>query len=265
MLPDWLIKPEFLFAIALFFLSPFLGGIVTRFIFRPFEAWHAIRSESGAKERLTHLYFQTEHPTPPTVQDIVNRIICSLPMALTVGSIAVAIAVAIALIVYSKPHSESQLRILLVLLGLILGVATGGFLILSIEGVKGVRLLNHQPHAADDYAQDIRNQIKKIKKKFPQLQHFDRNEAYNYAKDHLLRGQKAGVGVEEIRVRLRSMSDEALRDFENAMRYMASPEANISNEPSLVYEIQLVEVLDEQRRRHPSEPRGTTETKQPEK
>jgi hypothetical protein len=251
MLPDWFVKPESLFRTVLWLLSPILGWVLGTLIFRRFEAWHAIRSESGAKQRLTYLYFQTEHPTPPNVQDIVNRIICTLPMALAVGSIAAAFAVG----VYSKPHSESQLRIFRALLGVILGVTTGGFAALAVEGIKGIRLLNHQSHTADDYAQDIRNQIKKIKKKFPQLQNFDRNEAYSYAKDHLLRRQKVGFGVEEIRVRLRSMSDEALRDFENAMRYMVSPEANLGNEPSLVYDIQLIEALHEQRRRHPPEPR----------
>jgi hypothetical protein len=256
MLPDWFVKPESLFRTTLWVLSPFLGGVVAIFILRPFEAWHAVRSESGAKERLTQLYFQTEHPTPPNVQDIVNAIICTLPMALTVGSIA---AAAFVVVLYSKPHSESQLRIIRMLLGVISGVATGGFAVLAIEGIKGIRLLNHQSHTADDYAQDIRGQIKKIKKKFPQLQNFDIDEAYNYAKDHLLRKQKAGVGVEEIRVRLSSMSDEALRDFENAMRYMVSPEGNMGNDPRLVYEIQLIEALAERKRRLPPEPEGNTE------
>ena len=57
--------------------------------------------------------------------------------------------------------------------------------------------------------------------------------------------------VEELRQRLSKMSDEKLREFGEAARYMCSPRAMLGKPPLPVYTIQLEEALAEWRRRHP--------------
>jgi hypothetical protein len=56
--------------------------------------------------------------------------------------------------------------------------------------------------------------------------------------------------IEELRQRLRKMSDEQLREFGEAARYMCSPRAMMGKPALPVYEIQLEEATAEWRRRH---------------
>ena len=50
---------------------------------------------------------------------------------------------------------------------------------------------------------------------------------------------------------LRKMSDEELREFGKAARYMVSPGANIRKPPLPTFVLQLEEARAEWRRRHP--------------
>jgi len=61
--------------------------------------------------------------------------------------------------------------------------------------------------------------------------------------------------LEELRARLRKMSDAELLRFGKAARSMAAPEANFGK-PSEVYVIQLREARAEWRRRHPKRAEG---------
>ncbi len=63
--------------------------------------------------------------------------------------------------------------------------------------------------------------------------------------------QIIGFSVDELRVRLRKMSDEKLREFSEAARFMVSPKANMGKPPLPVYVLQLEEATAEWRRRHP--------------
>ena len=63
--------------------------------------------------------------------------------------------------------------------------------------------------------------------------------------------QILGFDVEEFRARLRKMSDEKLREYGEAARYMNSPMANYGKPPLPVHAIQLQETIAEWRRRHP--------------
>jgi hypothetical protein len=51
--------------------------------------------------------------------------------------------------------------------------------------------------------------------------------------------QIIGFNVEEFRARLRKMSDEKLREFGEAARYMVSSKANMGKPPLPVYVLQL--------------------------
>jgi hypothetical protein len=63
--------------------------------------------------------------------------------------------------------------------------------------------------------------------------------------------QLADFDVEGLRARLRKMSDEELRKFGKAARYMISPTANMGKAPLTTFVLQLVEAHAEWRRRHP--------------
>jgi hypothetical protein len=65
--------------------------------------------------------------------------------------------------------------------------------------------------------------------------------------------QILNFNVEEFRQRLRKMSDEKLREYGEAARYMNTPYANCGKPPLPVHAIQLEETIAEWRRRHPRE------------
>jgi hypothetical protein len=59
--------------------------------------------------------------------------------------------------------------------------------------------------------------------------------------------------VDDVRARLRKMSDEKLIEYGAAARYMVTPEANFGKPPSADSVMQLEECIAEWRRRHPKE------------
>jgi hypothetical protein len=61
--------------------------------------------------------------------------------------------------------------------------------------------------------------------------------------------QLANLDVEELRRRLRKMSDKELREFGKAARYMVSPTANIGKPPLPAFVLQLEEARAECRSR----------------
>ena len=63
--------------------------------------------------------------------------------------------------------------------------------------------------------------------------------------------QLADVDRDALRTRLRKMSDEQLRNFGKAARYMTSPTANMGKPPLATFMLQLEEARAEWRRRHP--------------
>jgi hypothetical protein len=60
-----------------------------------------------------------------------------------------------------------------------------------------------------------------------------------------------GVDLDELRARLRKMTDEELIRRGKAGRYMCSPQANFGKPPLACFVIQLRETIAEWRRRHP--------------
>jgi hypothetical protein len=64
--------------------------------------------------------------------------------------------------------------------------------------------------------------------------------------------QLADFDIEDLRTRLRKMSDEELRNFGKAARQMVSPGANMGKPPLQTFVLQLEEARAEWRRRHPS-------------
>jgi hypothetical protein len=63
--------------------------------------------------------------------------------------------------------------------------------------------------------------------------------------------QLATLDVDALRTRLRKTSDEELREFGKAARYMVSPTANMGKPPLPAFVLQLEEARAEWRRRHP--------------
>jgi len=63
--------------------------------------------------------------------------------------------------------------------------------------------------------------------------------------------QLANLHVDGLRTRLRKMSDDELRKFGKAARYMVSPTANVGKAPLPAFVLQLEEARFEWRRRHP--------------
>jgi hypothetical protein len=59
-----------------------------------------------------------------------------------------------------------------------------------------------------------------------------------------------GFDIEKLRERLRKMTDEELREFGKAARYMVSPTANMGKPPLPAFVLQLEEARAEWRRRH---------------
>jgi len=62
--------------------------------------------------------------------------------------------------------------------------------------------------------------------------------------------QLATLDVDGLRTRLRKMSDEELRKFGKAARYMVAPTANMGKPPLPTFVLQLKEARAEWRRRH---------------
>jgi hypothetical protein len=62
-------------------------------------------------------------------------------------------------------------------------------------------------------------------------------------------GVEVATDRNEVRERLRRMSDEQLRDFGRACVYMCSPKANLGKAPLEPFVIQLEEARDEWKRR----------------
>jgi hypothetical protein len=69
------------------------------------------------------------------------------------------------------------------------------------------------------------------------------------------------IDIERLRVRLRGMTDEQLRQFGKAARYMVSARANLGKPPLQAFVIQWEEARAEWRRRHPksSSPASSSE------
>jgi hypothetical protein len=63
--------------------------------------------------------------------------------------------------------------------------------------------------------------------------------------------QILNLNIDELRQWLRKMTDEKLREFGEAARYMCSPKAMLGKPPLPVYLIQLEEATAEWRQRHP--------------
>jgi hypothetical protein len=61
----------------------------------------------------------------------------------------------------------------------------------------------------------------------------------------------ASLDLDGLRTRLRKMSDEELREFGKAAKYMVSPKANMGKPPLPDFVPQLEEARAEWRRRHP--------------
>lgn len=57
--------------------------------------------------------------------------------------------------------------------------------------------------------------------------------------------------IEQIRERLRKMSDLELRQYGRAARELTDPKKNYGRPPNLAFQIQLDEARAEWRRRHP--------------
>ena len=68
---------------------------------------------------------------------------------------------------------------------------------------------------------------------------------YSFAKD-------SPLDIEELRARLRRMSDEALKQFGAAARYMCSPQASTGQPPRQAFVLE--EAIAEWPRRHPKAP-----------
>jgi hypothetical protein len=62
--------------------------------------------------------------------------------------------------------------------------------------------------------------------------------------------QLTTLNVDELRTRLRKMSDEELRKFGKAARYMVSSTANMGEPPQPAFELQLEEARAAWHRRH---------------
>jgi hypothetical protein len=69
--------------------------------------------------------------------------------------------------------------------------------------------------------------------------------------------QLADFDRDALRTRLRKMSDEELREFGKAARYMTSPFANMGKPPLPTFVLQLAEARAEWARRHPKSPTTT--------
>ena len=69
--------------------------------------------------------------------------------------------------------------------------------------------------------------------------------------------QLTTLNVDELRTRLRKMSDEELRKFGRAAAHMVSPKANMGQPPRETFVIQLAEARAEWARRHPKKPTTT--------
>lgn len=66
--------------------------------------------------------------------------------------------------------------------------------------------------------------------------------------------QLTNLDVDGLRTRLRKMSDEELRQFGKAARYMVFPKANMGQPPREAFVVQLAEARAEWLRRHPKSP-----------
>jgi hypothetical protein len=62
------------------------------------------------------------------------------------------------------------------------------------------------------------------------------------------------IDLKQLPARLKKMSDTELLRYRRSARYMCTPEANLGKPPRKAFVIQLREVREEWRRRHPEPP-----------
>ena len=171
MLPDWLTKPEVIFAIVLALLISPLWTSLTRWIWRHLVSWHASRSEFAARKNIEYLQRKFEHP--PTLVESLAFIICFLPLPFALAMAALTVYVlppppSWFPTLADDPHmGQGVVRTFLVLVCLSSYALFGT---LTVHGIQiAFRLRHGATHYADNYRAGIEKRINKLKKKFPQL------------------------------------------------------------------------------------------------
>src|SRR5689334_7919830 len=77
MFPDWLTKPESLFRILLFLLSPGYVWLVKK-LWQMFSEWNALTSERAA--RISLVFLKKALDNTPTLLESVAYLVCFLPI-----------------------------------------------------------------------------------------------------------------------------------------------------------------------------------------
>jgi hypothetical protein len=165
MFPDWLKKPEMIFAMVLWLTSPLWGWFVGRV-----RSWYAAQSESAAQSSMEYLRRKIEHP--PTLVESLAIIICFLPLPITMAMVS--------LLLYFSPqpppwfpriqdprvaHEFARTVLMVVFFS-----AYTLFGALTVHGIQvAFRLRNGAAHYADSYKAGIQKRIDKLKKKYPRL------------------------------------------------------------------------------------------------
>ncbi len=168
MFPDWLTKPEMIFAVVLWLTSPLWGWFVQRA-----RSWYASRSELSARARME--YLQQKIVRPPTLVESLAFIICFLPIPFTMAMVWP--------VLYFSPPPPSWLpkvqdphtahvgiEIVREVLFLVFFCTYTLFGVLTVHGIYVAFLLrNGAANYADNYKAGIQKRIDKLRKKYPQL------------------------------------------------------------------------------------------------
>jgi hypothetical protein len=169
MFPTWFTKPESLFGLALFFLSP-LWYWLAKTAVSHINSWHASRSESAARVSLAYLHKALDNP--PTLLESVAYIVCFLPIPIFV------VATGFTLYFLPQLHWHSPLALapdvaneIRRTIGLVLSLFC--YTIFGVLMVHGINTAYHlrqgQALYHANYRAGIQKRIDKLLKKFPPL------------------------------------------------------------------------------------------------
>jgi hypothetical protein len=169
MFPDWFTKPEAIYRTILWFLGPLLAYFVGKFVLPRAEAWHVAQTLEIARLNLKN--YRRKLDNPPSLFEQVALIVCFVPAPVALIFMALVLQNPPNWMQHPRPirpNYPQRVQSFCKMLYLI------DYVVFGVLGVYGVQAAYRLRHGAEKYAEnyraEVQKKIKKLLKKFPQLE-----------------------------------------------------------------------------------------------